>query len=320
MRKILLLVFFVMGWTTGRVSAQEPEIKVIPLAPVIVEADRASQARGTFYRESITVDYRGGRVLLSSNPQGDGLLRTDDLVVITVTQADGSSKAFSHDFRTPDRCYVGESQAVDVSHLFARGKNVVTIELKDLTPPVYSSRPYYLVLFVPIEPTPTPSPSPFPSPTSRPTPTVTPVPEEPAQAQRPPCFLALGLLPLLALTLLWRLRDKVLLPGTLNLYEEDRWVQTFILADMGKKVTLGGQGDILVDSPSPEIACIFARRSDQGVEAIIQALDQEHPIQVGGETVTGSHPLKHGDQIKIGKHSLRYSFFDEALSDINLGE
>lgn len=317
----LLLVFFVMVCTTGQVSAQEPEIKIIPLAPVIAEAARAPQARGTFYRKAVTVDYHGGRALLSSNLQGDGLLRTDDLVIITVTQADGSSKAFSHDFRTADRCYVGESQAVDVSHLFARGRNVVTIELKDLTPPVYSSRPYYLVLLVPIEPTPTPSPSPAPSPTPRPSPTVTPVPEELAQGRPPSRFLALGLLPLLAvMAILWHLRNRVLLPGTLDLYEEDRWVQTFVLADMGKKVTLGGQGDILVDSPSPEIACIFARRSDQGVQAAIRALDQEHPIQVGGETVTGSHPLKHGDEIKIGKHTLRYSFFDEALSDINLGE
>jgi hypothetical protein len=328
MRKILFLVFFVMVWTTGRVSAQEPEVEIIPLAPLIVEAARDPQARGTFYRKAVTVDYRGGRVLLSSNPQGDGLLRTDDLVVITVTHADGSSKAFSHDFRTPDRCYVGESRAVDVSHLFARGRNVVTIELKDLTPPVYSSRPYYLVLLVPIEPTPTSSPeptpttspSPFPSSTPRPTPMVTAVPEVPEQAQRSPCFLALGLLPLLAVAILWRLRNRVLLPGTLDLYEQDRWVQTFVLADMGKKVTLGGQGDILVDSPSPEIAYISARRSDQGVEAVIGALDQEHPIQVGGETVTGSHPLKHGDEIKIGKHTLRYSFFDEALSGISMDE
>jgi len=325
MRKVLLLVFFVVVWTTGQVSAQEPEIKIIPLAPVIVEAAPAPQARGTFYREAVTVDYRGGRVLLSSNQQGDGTLRTDDLVVITVTHADGSSKAFSHDFRTADRCYVGESQAVDVSHLFARGRNAVTIELKDLTPPVYSSRPYYLVLLVPTEPTPTsspePAPMPSPSPTPKPTPTATAVPEEPAQARRPPYFLALGLLPLLAvMAILWRLRNRVLLPGTLDLYEEDRWVQTFVLADMGKKVTLGGQGHILVDSPSPEIACIFARRSDQGVEAVIQALDPEHPIQVGGETVTGSHSLKHGDEINIGKHTLRYRFFDEALSGISMDE
>lgn len=326
---LLLLVFFVMMWTTGQVSAQEPEVQTIPLAPAIVEAARATQARGTFYREAVTVEYRGGRVLLSSNPQGDGRLRTDDLVVITVTQADGSSKAFSHDFRTADRCYVGESRAVDVSHLFARGKNAVTIELKDLTPPVYSSRPYYLVLLVPIEPTPTsspeptptPSPPPSPSPTSRPAPTATAVPEEPAQAQRPPYFLALGLLPLLvALMILWRLRNRVLLPGTLDLYEEDRWVQTFVLADMGKKVTLGRLGDISLDSPSPEAACILARRSGQGVEAVIRALNPEHPIQVGGETVTGAHPLKHGDEINIGQHTLRYRFFDEALSDIDLEE
>lgn len=321
-RVLLLLVFFVIIWTATPVSAQEPEVQIVPLAPLIAEAARAPQARGTFYRKTVTVDYHGDRVLLSSNRQGDGLLRTDDLVVITVTHADGSSKAFSHDFRSPDRYRIGESQAADISHLFARGKNAVTIELKDLTPPVYSSCPYYLVLFVPIEPTPTltPSPSPSPSPTLRPSPTATPVPEEPAPAQPSPRLIALGLLPLLAVAILWRWRNSVLPPGTLDLYEGDRWVQTFVLADVGKKITLGRQGDIPLDSPSPEIACLFARRSGREVEAVIRTLDQEHPIQVRGEVVLGSRPLKHGDEIKIGKHTLRYRFFDDALSDINLEE
>ena len=91
-----------------------------------------------------------------------------------------------------------------------------------------------------------------------------------------------------------------------------------MLADLGRKVTLGRTGDISLDTPSPEIAHVVGRRSDEGIEAVIRPLDQEHPIQIGGEVVLDSRTLKHGDEIRIGKNVLEYHFFDDSLPHLDL--
>ena len=339
---IMLTVLAASVMTMSDAVAQGSSGRALALAPEITEVDTASRPRGTFYRHTVTVYYPGGQVVLASNARGDGPLRTDDVVVMTVTHSDGSSKEISHDFRTTDRCCVRQRPPADVTPLFAEGSNVVTIELKDLVPPVYSSRPYYLVFSGPVDPTststsiPTPTPVPTststatPSPTRTPTLTPSPVPTPVATATVAPVaavpagtpwpFLILGTLTVLVAVIAWRLRSSVYPPGTLDLYEEGRWVGSFALSDMRKRITIGAHGDIRLDASAPEIACIVGQRGDQGIEAVIRALDPDDPIQVQGEAVIEPYGLKHGDEITIGPYVLKYSFYDEALSDLPTGE
>ena len=332
---VLLILLAIMG-ATGQALAQEPQVRAFPMAPGISEPAPARTSRGTFYRNTITVRYGGERVILSSNSQGNGMLRTDDLVAVAITQPDGFSQSFTHDFRILNPCCIGESRPVDITHLFRPGENTVTIELKDLVPPVYSSRPYYLVLFAPIKPTPTQTPRPVP--TSMPTWTPTPQPSSTAtrmptpiptvtatatpalgtaaeQGQLPPGIFALSLVPLLAGMIFWWSRRRPDPPGTVDVYEGDRWVESVVLADFGKRVTIGRNGDISVDTPSPELAHIIGQRSDRGAQAVIRVVDLEHPIEVQGEVLANVRSLEHGDEIRVGQHRLRYSFFDESLSE-----
>ena len=131
---------------------------------------------------------------------------------------------------------------------------------------------------------------------------------------------ALGALAGSAAVIAWRLRSGVYPPGTLDLYKDGQWVASFTLSDMGKKVTIGNHGDIRLDAVAPEVACIVGQRGDQGIEAVIRPLDAEHPIQVQGEAVMEPYGLKHGDEINIGPCVLKYSFYNEALSDLSTGE
>ena len=131
---------------------------------------------------------------------------------------------------------------------------------------------------------------------------------------------ALGALPVLAAVIVWGLRSGVYPPGTLDLYKDGQWVGSFTLSDMGKMATIGTRGDIRLDAADPEVACIAGQRGDQGIEAVIRPLDEEHLIQVQGEVVMEPYGLKHGDEIKIGPCVLKYSFYNEALSDLSTGE
>ena len=364
-------------------AARGPGQEVVLLAPAIAEAQSTPRARGSFYQNVVTVQYRGGRVVLSSNAAGDGRLRTDDAVVITVQQPDRTARTFNHDFRRADGSYaVGETAPADLTALFGTRPKVVTvtIELRDLTPPVCSSRAYYLVLTgipvtattapssTPTRPsTPTALPSPTTAPSSTPTwtptliPTVTwsptatstPVPSltsthiptpsptatsptvptvksTPSATSSPgaagkeagagrsddaaphmPLVVAL-VLPALGVVVLWRWRARNPIPGSLDLYEDGKWVATYVLPELGRCVILGRVGDLMVQSTRPRAARISSVRAEEGVRAEIEALDREQPVEIGGEPLSGTHRLRHGDEIRIGGSVLRYTLYDLA--------
>lgn len=133
-----------------------PKPDWVALVPAIPEARAASAARGEFYRFSSAVNIGDGPVWLASTPDGTGALRTDDRALLVVTREDGSARSWSRDFREERSGAIVSIPAQEVTGLFERGINTVTLALSDALPPVFSSSAYYLV-FTPASASPGPS-------------------------------------------------------------------------------------------------------------------------------------------------------------------
>lgn len=154
------------------VLAQEacPEIsRIVRLVPSIVE--QTSTAEDTmFFEVSKNIGFRAGQaVVLSSSPIGDGDLSTDDVVTVEVQP---SGEQWKQDFRSPDRTRITVIPPQDITHMLVPGENEITLTLKDLTGPVFSSWAYFLVIRDQCS-TVTPRPTNTPDPTNTPLPTST---------------------------------------------------------------------------------------------------------------------------------------------------
>lgn len=155
-------------------------VEAIPLLSAI--AERSTKELGMYVEHSVSVTVDAGQqLLLSSTPDGIGRLSTDDLIQLTVFP---SEHQWEYDFRNPTRTRIVSIPPKDVTEMFVIGENTVEITAFDLLGPVFSSRPYYLVVLdtclekpTPTDPaTSTPTISPTPTETDTPTATNTPRP------------------------------------------------------------------------------------------------------------------------------------------------
>ncbi len=148
-------------------------VHTVQLAPQISE--QASQGVLVFHQNQMQVTYlEGQQVILSSSNDGKGEISTDDLVEVRVLP---SGEVFRHDFRNANRNAIVPILPPDISELFVPGENTVELVATNLMRPVYSTQPYYLVVFQPCQttiPTPMASPTPAPTATLVPRPSATP--------------------------------------------------------------------------------------------------------------------------------------------------
>lgn len=174
--RLLIICMFVWLWMNalpGNANAQSacPRIAdAIPLVPEIAETTSAQIGRD-FYTTTRSFQFHAGQqAVLSSSPDGQNPVSTDDQVLI---QASPSGQTWSHDFRNPARTRIVPLPAQELSHLFVVGENTVTVKVTDLFVPNYSTRPYFLVLITRCA---TPTPMPTQTPTALDTATFTPFP------------------------------------------------------------------------------------------------------------------------------------------------
>lgn len=171
------------------VSAAGPmKTRVILIAAAVPPAQNDSQARGQFLQREIEVEYESGEVFLSSSSDTLAALMTDDVAELNVVHEDGTRARWSNDFRNAARTKINALPAQEVTKLFRRGTNLVTLTLYDLTPFTYWSAPYYLILEEDATPTRFYTPTRFATPTRevRLTPIVgLPVTTEPTQRPSP---------------------------------------------------------------------------------------------------------------------------------------
>lgn len=152
-------------------------VDAIPMVPEIGEAT-STEIRHDFYTTTLSFHFSEGmKAILSSSPNGQDVIATDDQFFI---QASPSGQSWSHDFRNPARTQIVPLPAQDISHLFVIGENTITVKVTDLFVPNYSSRPYFLVL---LKGCATPTMVPTSIPTVLPTATDTPLAPSPAATE-----------------------------------------------------------------------------------------------------------------------------------------
>lgn len=126
------LVFAVQGCGYLEKLFPAPDVKSFPVYVTPAIPQRPVIAKGEiFFTTEFRVRYVEGRVVLSSNPRGDGSVFVDDGLSVTVTHPDGTSSTRLFDLS--NSCLgTGPVDPLDLTELFARGRNRVQIQLMDL--------------------------------------------------------------------------------------------------------------------------------------------------------------------------------------------
>jgi hypothetical protein len=165
---VLLVLAFLVLLLGSPVAAAAPAVRLVPALP---DAPATMQARGEFYRHTLAVQVTANPLRLASSPDGQGALCTDDRATLTLVTADTATPLWSHTFAGADRQSIVciPPQAVQVPT--TPGIYELQMVLEDLFPPVYGTRPYYLVGAVALVSTPTPTTTGVPTATPRPQPT-----------------------------------------------------------------------------------------------------------------------------------------------------
>jgi hypothetical protein len=132
--------------TTHRLALHQITTETaILLAPAIPEAGAAAQARRVFFTTTETIDLPSDSVVVSSSPDGSGVLCTDDEARLTILRERQPVAVWSHRFFSADRREILCLSPQRLRLPTGPGQYQVQIELEDRYPPTYSSRPYYLV-------------------------------------------------------------------------------------------------------------------------------------------------------------------------------
>lgn len=146
---LLILLVLVLLWITSIPShvlawdACPQIVDAISLVPEIAETT-STEIGHDFYTTTLSFQFSDGmQAVLSSSPDGQGQVSTDDQFLI---QASPSGRAWSHDFRNLARTRIVPLPAQDINRLFVIGENTITVTVTDLFVPNYSTRPYFLVL------------------------------------------------------------------------------------------------------------------------------------------------------------------------------
>src|SRR5262245_2471376 len=103
--------------------------------PVGITAGIASRTPFTsgeiFYESSFTIDYTGGRVVLSSKADGTGSTAVDDVLIITVISSDTVERTFRRDYSNNCSSSIHRLPPTDLSKFFRLGLNRVRVLLMD---------------------------------------------------------------------------------------------------------------------------------------------------------------------------------------------
>jgi len=174
---VLLVPAFLVLLLGSPVAAAAPAVRLVPALP---ESPPTTRTRGPFYRHTLTIQVTANPLRLASSPDGQGALCTDDRATLTLVTADTATPLWSHTFAGADRQSIVciPPQAVQVPT--TPGIYELQMVLEDLFPPVYGTRPYYLVGAVALVPTPSATTTGVPTATPRPQPT-----GDPAQGALP---------------------------------------------------------------------------------------------------------------------------------------
>lgn len=83
-------------------------LKLARLYPKLARLSNIIGDLGVFYEKTSSVVYQGDKVkvILSSSADGTGLLSTDDIVTIKVTQPNGDEKSYEYNYGYPIYNYV----------------------------------------------------------------------------------------------------------------------------------------------------------------------------------------------------------------------
>lgn len=159
---LIAAIVTLLVWGVSRVAAQglDESLLVVPLVPAIKEetSDLLQAGAAVFFQREVEVWYCQGPVWLASLPTLEtSALSTDDEIILEVRGL-SHSESLRLNFQSPTRDRVEEIVGpIEVSHLFTRGRNEVSISLVDKDPFLRSSKAYYLILAA--CPAPTPSPT-----------------------------------------------------------------------------------------------------------------------------------------------------------------
>lgn len=108
--------------------------------------NRPTEQGAEFLWECFVVEYRGGRVLLSSSCDGTGEIWVDDAISISVSDTKGYAKTRTIDFSSGCQRPITPLPPLDLSDLFTNGTNFIQIRLFDICGTVVGSSPLFLVL------------------------------------------------------------------------------------------------------------------------------------------------------------------------------
>lgn len=108
------------------------DVKSFPVHITNAIPERPVLAKGEiFFTTEFAVRYFEGRLVLSSNSRGSGSVFVDDALSLTVTHPDGTRVSRLWDLS--NSCLgTGPVDPLEVTELFARGKNRVQLQLRDL--------------------------------------------------------------------------------------------------------------------------------------------------------------------------------------------
>lgn len=106
--------------------------------------DKPSASTGVFFSKSLTINWRGGSVVLSGTSDGRGRIYVDDGIRLTVRSGNAE---ISDIIDLSDNCrnFDNRSPPIDISKYLKPGKNVLEIALISRCPPVQGSSDLRLV-------------------------------------------------------------------------------------------------------------------------------------------------------------------------------
>lgn len=148
--------------------------RAVKLIPQIPQGEETRAAVGRFAAISATVDLEPNWIVCLASSPTLGPLQVDDQIDVKVIHADKTEAAWMHNFYDPGTGGIKSAPAQDLSKLFARGSNSLSIYLTDLKPQHHSAEAVWLLIWH--LPTPTPTRTALPTITHTPQPTATPSP------------------------------------------------------------------------------------------------------------------------------------------------
>lgn len=139
-----LILLLMLGGCTGLQRWFSPH-QIIMITPAI-PLQSVKQQGEVFFEATYSVQYEGGKVVLSSKPGGCGPVWVDDAISLEVTHPDGTSTAAPIDFSFGCQGWISELPPRDVTNLFIPGVNRVTIKLYDICGVNLGSSSLYLTV------------------------------------------------------------------------------------------------------------------------------------------------------------------------------